>query len=99
MSEVVLCDGVVKITIQPNHRGAVLSITQEDELRFPLTRSNLAAILDGETIQFSHKGVFCKLSRSSDDIRIVFAWRGAHDSAICPAADVEHLFRNLETSN
>ena len=95
MREVVLCDDGVKITLHSNHHDAVLSIKKDGEVRFPLTRGNLAAILDGETIQFSHKGIFCKLSRRSENIRVVFAWKGTHDTALCPVADLEKLYEQL----
>ena len=96
MEQVVLYDGEVRITLEPNHRDAVLTISREDELCFPISKANLAGILEGETMQFSHKGIFCKLARNSDDVRVVFAWKGVHDSALCPASELERLYEHLK---
>ena len=95
MDEVVLSDGSVKVSIRATDNGVILSIVGDDELRFPLRKSNLAAILDGETIQFSHRGIFCKLTRQDDLIRVVYAWHGRHDSSTCTVSDIEQLLGGL----
>lgn len=96
MQEVVLCDGNLKIAIRANRNQAILSIANGEEIQFPMSKSNLHAILDGETIQFSHQGIFCKLSRSADDIKVVYAWKGVHDSSKCPASELENLVKHLD---
>ena len=95
MLELVLCDEGVKIAIRQGQREAILIIAKDREVEFPLTKANLAAILDGETIQFSHRGIFCKLSRSEDKIHIVYAWKGAHNSADCPVSKIQALLATM----
>lgn len=96
MAEVVLCDGTVKISIRPDQKAATLCIAKGDEFLFPMSRKNIKDIIDGETLQFSVKGIFCKLSRQFDQIRIVYAWQGAHDSSACPVNLIEDLLTSLE---
>src|SRR5689334_21372638 len=98
MKEVVLCDGNLRIAIRANRKNAVLSIANDEEIQFPLSNSNLHAILGGETIQFSHQGIFCKLTRSDDEIKVVYAWKGVHDSSTCPASELEDLVAMLDSS-
>ena len=99
MEQVILCQGAVGVAIYSDCHRAELSISQQDELRFPLTAQNLAQILAGETIQFSHKGIFCKLTRYGDKISIVFAWRGVHDSAECDAMLLENVYWRIQAND
>ena len=99
MDQVILCEGAVGVAIYSDGYKAELSISAEDEVRFPLTTHYLAQILGGETIQFSHKGIFCKLTRNEDKISIVYAWKGVHDSAECDASLLENIYRHIQAND
>ena len=97
MEELLLSDGLVRVTLKPDNNQAVLCISKEDDVCFPVTKHNLSSILEGETIQFAVKGIFCKLARFSDDIRVVYAWKGLHNSALFPAEQLACLLEMLDS--
>jgi len=96
MERVVLCDGDLKVAIFSDGHRAELCVSRDAELRFPLTKHHLTQILQGETIQFSQKGIFCKLTRDGKTVRLAFAYKGVHESSEC---DVELLQKLLERMN
>ncbi len=99
MEQVILCEGSVGVAIYSDGYKAELSISADEEVRFPLTMHYLAQILAGETIQFSHKGIFCKLTRDGDKVLIVFAWKGVDDSAECDARLLENVYRRIQAND
>ena len=98
MEQVILCEGAATVAINSDGRRTVLSISNDEELLFPLSKHHLREILDGHTIQFSQKGVFCRLTRNDEEISIVYAWKGVHEHAICDTAKVEAFYCHLEAN-
>jgi hypothetical protein len=95
MRHIVLCDGPVKVELEAHGPRAILSVTNSETVRFSVSRANLQAVVDGETIQISHRGIFCKLNRQGDIIRVVFAWKAMHEYSTCKAADFEALVASM----
>lgn len=69
----------------------ILSLDNSDQVEFALSQSNIKAVLAGETIQVSHRGIFCKLTRSGSIIHVYFAWKTRHEHVTCSADDLELL--------
>jgi len=99
MRHVVLCDGPVKVQVEANGRGAILSLTGEESVTFSLTKGNIQAIYEGETIQVSHRGVFCRLTRIDQDIHVYFAFKTVHEHATCSAKEWQKLLGESELSD
>ena len=74
----------------------LLQLENSEQVTFALSRSNIQAILDGETIQVSHKGIFCKMSRVASVIHVYFAWKTRHEHVTCSANELEALIADLE---
>jgi hypothetical protein len=95
MRHLVLCDGPIKVELEANGKGAILRMENNDHVEFSLARRNLQAILDGETIQVSKSGVFCRLTRDEDQILVSFAWKRHHESVHCSVDAFETLVELL----
>jgi hypothetical protein len=96
MRQVVLCDGPIKVEIEAIGSRFVLSVTNDETIRFAVARAHLEQVLQGETIQISHRGVFCKLTRFGENIQVVFAWKTRHELSTCPVAELEALLNDPE---
>jgi hypothetical protein len=91
MSRIVLSDGQVKVELRTEGNRVLLELDNSEQVTFALSRSNIQAILDGETIQVSHRGIFCKMSRIASIIHVYFAWKTRHEHVTCSAGDLEAL--------
>jgi len=96
MRQIMLCDGPVTVQIEARGNGAVLKMTNEEHVEFSLAKRNLDAVLDGETIQISRAGIFCRLTRREDGIHVSFAWKSHHESVTC---EVSHFQSLVDTLN
>ena len=91
MNRILLSDGQVKVELITEGNRILLQLENSEKVTFALSRSNIQAILDGETIQVSHRGIFCKMSRIATIIHVYFAWKTRHEHVTCSADDLEHL--------
>jgi len=91
MSRVVLSEGQVKVELRTEGNRVLLALDNSEQVTFVLSRSNIRAILEGETIQVSHRGIFCKMSRIMSVIHVYFAWKTRHEHVTCSAGDLDAL--------
>ena len=95
MDKVILSAGPIKVSIERNSHDASLVMDHGQELRFLLSRGVLTAVVNGETVQFSHRGIFCKLAREDDQVNATYAWNGVPELATCDVRDLELLLSSI----
>lgn len=95
MNSIVLCEGPVRVELHVDGSRVMLTLENSEQVGFSLSRSNIQAILDGETIQVSHKGIFCKMTRIMSVIHVYFAWKTRHEHVTCSANDLESLIAQV----
>ena len=86
----------MKVELRTEGHRVVLTLDNSEQVTFALSRSNIQAILDGETIQVSHKGIFCKMTRVDSAIQVYFAWKTRHEHVSCSAGELEMLIAGME---
>ena len=96
MDKVILSHGPIKVSIEREHDRAALVMETEKQMRFALAYAVLVAIIAGETVQFSHRGIYCKLTREDSQINATYSWNGVPESASCDAYDLEQLLSSLD---
>ncbi len=95
MNRIVLNDGQVRVELRAEGNRILLELDNSEQVTFALSRCHIQAVLDGETIQVSHRGIFCKLSRVGSVIHVYFAWKTRHEHVTCTAGDLESVISAL----
>lgn len=96
MRQLVLHEGTVSIELVNDGRLIYLNLRNSEHVQFILSRSTLEGVLRGETVQISHRGVFCKMTRSSDSVSMLFAWKTRHEHASFQISDLETFLEPME---